>query len=30
MMEEKFWNKKVETLPLEEIRKIQSKKLKNR
>ena len=29
-MEEKFWNKKVETLPLEEIRKIQSKKLKNR
>jgi phenylacetate-CoA ligase len=28
MMEEKFWNKKVETLPLEEIRKIQSKKLK--
>jgi hypothetical protein len=29
-MEEKFWNKKVETLALEEIRKIQSKKLKTR
>lgn len=27
-MEEKFWNKKVETLPLEELRKIQFKRLK--
>ena len=27
-MEEKFWNKKIETLPLEQIRKIQFNKLK--
>ena len=26
--EENFWNKKIETLPLEEIRSIQLKKLK--
>ena len=26
-MEEKYWNKKIETMPLEELRKIQSKKL---
>jgi hypothetical protein len=28
MAEKKFWNKKIETLPLEEIRKIQFRKLK--
>lgn len=28
MDEKKFWNEKIETLPIEEIRKIQSKKLK--
>ena len=26
-MEEKYWNKKIETMPLEELRKIQSKKM---
>lgn len=28
MDEKKFWNEKIETLPIEEIRKIQFKKLK--